>query len=80
MGERVRARTRCVTRGDGGRGTAPGVQGKLPYSGNVDCAMKILKHEGVLGFYKGFGTFLIRIGPHVSMTLILLDVMKRHLP
>ena len=56
------------------------VQGKLPYSGNVDCAMKILKHEGVLGFYKGFGTFLIRIGPHVSMTLILLDVMKRNLP
>ena len=56
------------------------MQGKLPYSGNVDCAMKILKHEGVLGFYKGFGTFLIRIGPHVSMTLILLDVMKRNLP
>lgn len=57
-----------------------GAQGNLPYSSNVDCAAKILQHEGVLGFYKGFGTFLIRIGPHVSMTLILLDVMKRNLP
>ncbi|KAK3250761.1 hypothetical protein CYMTET_39874 [Cymbomonas tetramitiformis] len=58
----------------------PDAEGKLPYSGNIDCAMKILKQEGPLGFYKGFGTFLIRIGPHVSLTLVTLDFLKKTLP
>jgi len=58
----------------------PDAQGNVPYSGNMDCAMKILKNEGALGFYKGFGTFLIRIGPHVAITLVLLDVLKKSIP
>lgn len=58
----------------------PDAQGNVPYSGNIDCAMKILKNEGPLGFYKGFSTFLIRIGPHVAMTLVLVDLMKKTLP
>eukprot|EP00238_Polyblepharides_amylifera_P001713 CAMPEP_0196572648 /NCGR_PEP_ID=MMETSP1081-20130531/2634_1 /TAXON_ID=36882 /ORGANISM="Pyramimonas amylifera, Strain CCMP720" /LENGTH=300 /DNA_ID=CAMNT_0041890029 /DNA_START=158 /DNA_END=1060 /DNA_ORIENTATION=+ len=58
----------------------PDAEGKLPYTGTVDCAVKIMKNEGILGFYKGFGTFLIRIGPHVTITLILLDAMKKVMP
>lgn len=58
----------------------PDANGKLPYTGNLDCAAQILKKEGPLGFYKGFGTFLIRIGPHVSITLIMIDVLKNNMP
>lgn len=58
----------------------PDAQGNVPYSGNVDCAMKILKNEGPGGFYKGFGTFLIRIGPHVALTLIMVDMLKEAMP
>eukprot|EP00239_Pterosperma_sp_CCMP1384_P005631 CAMPEP_0197850224 /NCGR_PEP_ID=MMETSP1438-20131217/14677_1 /TAXON_ID=1461541 /ORGANISM="Pterosperma sp., Strain CCMP1384" /LENGTH=296 /DNA_ID=CAMNT_0043463269 /DNA_START=83 /DNA_END=973 /DNA_ORIENTATION=- len=58
----------------------PDANGNMPYSGNMDCVMKIFKNEGPLGFYKGFGTFLIRIGPHVSITLITLDVLKKVMP
>jgi len=54
--------------------------GKLPYSSNLDCASQILKKEGPLGFYKGFGTFLIRIGPHVAITLVMIDVLKKNMP
>lgn len=58
----------------------PDAEGKVPYSGNVDCAMQILKNEGPLGFYKGFSTFLLRIGPHVAITLVLVDLLKKQLP
>ena len=58
----------------------PDAEGKLPYSGNMDCVMKIFKNEGPLGFYKGFSTFLIRIGPHVAITLVMVDLLKKNLP
>jgi len=58
----------------------PDANGVVPYSGNIDCAMKILKNEGPLAFYKGFGTFLIRIGPHVALTLVMVDVLKKAMP
>jgi solute carrier family 25 oxoglutarate transporter 11 len=41
-----------------------GPDGKLPYKGMVDCFAKVAKHEGVLRFYRGFGTYYVRIAPH----------------
>ncbi|CAG7922024.1 unnamed protein product [Penicillium olsonii] len=38
--------------------------GKLPYKGLVDCARKVAKEEGWLRFYRGFGTYYVRIAPH----------------
>ncbi|KAJ3322034.1 hypothetical protein HDV06_003635 [Boothiomyces sp. JEL0866] len=35
----------------------PDVNGKLPYSGSVDCAIKVAQAEGPMAFYKGFWTF-----------------------
>jgi hypothetical protein len=29
---------------------------------------------------QGFGTFLIRIGPHVAITLVMIDVLKKNMP
>lgn len=41
------------------------IQGAAPeYSGMFDCAVKVLKNEGPLRFYRGFGTYFLRIAPH----------------
>lgn len=34
-----------------------GADGKLPYKNMVDCFAKVTKQEGVLRFYRGFGTY-----------------------
>jgi len=41
-----------------------GPDGKLPYSGMVNCFARVAKQEGVLRFYRGFGTYYVRIAPH----------------
>ena len=41
-----------------------GPDGKYPYKGFVDCAQKVVKDEGLMRFYRGFGTYYVRIAPH----------------
>lgn len=41
-----------------------GPDGKLPYSGMADCFAKVAKQEGLMRFYRGFGTYYVRIAPH----------------
>ncbi|KAK5079407.1 putative mitochondrial 2-oxoglutarate/malate carrier protein [Lithohypha guttulata] len=41
-----------------------GPDGKYPYAGFMDCARKVIKDEGLLRFYRGFGTYYVRIAPH----------------
>ncbi|KAL8861927.1 MAG: hypothetical protein Q9178_001797 [Gyalolechia marmorata] len=38
--------------------------GSLPYKGMADCFRKVTKDEGILRFYRGFGTYYVRIAPH----------------
>ncbi|KAF4240403.1 hypothetical protein CNMCM8980_001296 [Aspergillus fumigatiaffinis] len=38
--------------------------GQLPYKGLFDCARKVAREEGWLRFYRGFGTYYVRIAPH----------------
>lgn len=38
--------------------------GSLPYRGMVHCFTKVAREEGLLRFYRGFGTYYIRIAPH----------------
>ncbi|KAJ3343894.1 putative mitochondrial 2-oxoglutarate/malate carrier protein [Gonapodya sp. JEL0774] len=52
------------------------VTGKLPYSGPIDCALKVIRNEGPLAFYKGFGTYYVRIAPHAMITLLVADALK----
>ncbi|KAK2979154.1 hypothetical protein RJ640_029312, partial [Escallonia rubra] len=40
-------------------------EGKYPYSGSLDCAIKTLKSGGPLKFYTGFPVYCARIAPHV---------------
>jgi len=48
------------------------------YKGVGDCAVKTLKNEGPLGFYKGTLTPLIGIGACVSIQFGALEYMKRY--
>ena len=38
--------------------------GTLPYKSMMDCFRKVAKEEGLLRFYRGFGTYYVRIAPH----------------
>ncbi|KAF2624599.1 mitochondrial dicarboxylate transporter [Macroventuria anomochaeta] len=49
--------------------------GTLPYKGMFDCFRKVAKEEGLLRFYRGFGTYYIRIAPHAMVTLIVADYL-----
>jgi hypothetical protein len=39
----------------------PGADGKMPYAGPVDCALKTLAQEGPLKFYSGFPTYIVEL-------------------
>ncbi|EAS35909.3 mitochondrial dicarboxylate carrier protein [Coccidioides immitis RS] len=50
--------------------------GQLPYKGVFDCARKVVRDEGWLRFYRGFGTYYVRIAPHAMVTLIVVDYLN----
>jgi len=52
-----------------------GPDGKLPYSGMIDCFQKVIRQEGPLRFYRGFTTYYTRIAPHAMVTLIVADYL-----
>lgn len=41
--------------------------GTLPYKNFVDCAIKTATREGILGFWAGLPTYVVRIAPHVMI-------------
>ena len=45
-----------------------GPDGKAPYSSMMDCFRKVAKEEGLLRFYRGFGTYYVRIAPHALVS------------
>ncbi len=55
----------------------PDAQGNLQYKSPIDCAVKVLKNEGPLAFYRGFATYYVRIAPHVMITLVTLDFLNK---
>lgn len=55
----------------------PGPDGKLPYSGSLDCVAKTFAQGGPLKFYSGFGTYCVRIAPHVMLTWIFLNQIQK---
>ncbi|KAI1473022.1 mitochondrial carrier [Daldinia caldariorum] len=52
-----------------------GPDGKLPYRSMTDCFIKVAKQEGLTRFYRGFGTYYMRIAPHAMVTLIVVDYL-----
>jgi len=51
----------------------PDASGALPYRGVMDCAGKVLRNEGVLAFWTGFGAYYGRTAPHAMIILITME-------
>ncbi|XP_006882526.1 PREDICTED: calcium-binding mitochondrial carrier protein SCaMC-1 isoform X1 [Elephantulus edwardii] len=48
------------------------------YSGIFDCAKKILKHESLGAFYKGYVPNLLGIIPYAGIDLAVYELLKKH--
>jgi solute carrier family 25 folate transporter 32 len=46
---------------------------KREYSGVTDCVGKILKNEGISGFFKGCLTNAIRVAPSAAITFVVYE-------
>mmetsp|Transcript_12786 Transcript_12786/g.9269 ORF Transcript_12786/g.9269 Transcript_12786/m.9269 type:complete len:288 (-) Transcript_12786:33-896(-) len=53
-----------------------GPDGKYPYTGFVNCAMKTAANEGITGFWAGLPTYYFRVGPHAIITLMSSEYLK----
>jgi solute carrier family 25 phosphate transporter 23/24/25/41 len=47
------------------------------YSGALDCAVNIIRHEGVRGFYRGYLPNMIGILPYAGIDLAIYETLKR---
>lgn len=54
----------------------PDAQGKYPYTGSLDCALKTLKAGGPFKFYTGFPVYCVRIAPHVMVLSLSLSLIR----
>lgn len=55
---------------------APDANGVMPYKGVVDCFRKVSAQEGPMALYQGYGTFVVRITPHIMLTWVFMDNVK----
>ncbi|KAJ2609873.1 mitochondrial aspartate-glutamate transporter agc1 [Coemansia sp. RSA 1365] len=55
------------------------VNGKLPYSGGLDCFRKIVRSEGVRGLYRGLAPNLAGVTPEKAIKLAVNDMMRQML-
>jgi solute carrier family 25 oxoglutarate transporter 11 len=50
--------------------------GTLPYKSLIDCAIKTASNESIAGFWAGLPTYILRIAPHVMITLVASEYLK----
>jgi solute carrier family 25 oxoglutarate transporter 11 len=53
--------------------------GTMPYKSLVDCAIKTATNESILGFWAGLPTYIVRIAPHVMITFVTSEYLKKFL-
>ncbi|KAJ3015325.1 hypothetical protein HKX48_004664 [Thoreauomyces humboldtii] len=53
----------------------PDLKGVMPYKGTIDCALKVIRIEGPLSFYRSFPVYYLRIAPHAMLTLVVADAL-----
>lgn len=49
----------------------------VQYKGIVDCGVQILRTEGLLAWYKGFGATILSATPYVGLQMTFYDLWKR---
>ncbi|KAJ2605273.1 mitochondrial aspartate-glutamate transporter agc1 [Coemansia sp. RSA 1722] len=52
------------------------INGKLPYSGGIDCFRQIVRTEGVKGLYRGLVPNLAGVTPEKAIKLAVNDIMR----
>ncbi|KAF7303166.1 Mitochondrial inner membrane protein [Mycena kentingensis (nom. inval.)] len=52
------------------------VVGQQLYTNSLDCARKILRNEGFLGFYRGLGPQLVGVAPEKAIKLTVNDAIR----
>lgn len=52
------------------------IVGQLLYENSIDCARKIFRNEGFLGFYRGLGPQLIGVAPEKAIKLTVNDFVR----
>ncbi|OSD06211.1 mitochondrial carrier [Trametes coccinea BRFM310] len=52
------------------------VVGQLLYKNSLDCVRKVLRNEGVIGFYRGLGPQLIGVAPEKAIKLTVNDFIR----
>lgn len=50
--------------------------GRVVYKNSWDCAGKVLKFEGVTGFYRGLGPQLVGVAPEKAIKLVVNDYLR----
>ncbi|RLN78394.1 hypothetical protein BBJ28_00011553 [Nothophytophthora sp. Chile5] len=49
------------------------------YSSATDCFLKVVKHEGLRGLYKGWLPAYMRLGPQTLLTFVFLEQLRKRL-
>lgn len=52
------------------------IPGQVRYSNSIDCARKVFRNEGVLGFYRGLGPQLVGVAPEKAIKLTMNDLVR----
>ncbi|KAJ7597398.1 mitochondrial inner membrane protein [Mycena floridula] len=52
------------------------VVGQMLYKNSLDCAKKILRNEGLRGFYRGLGPQLVGVAPEKAIKLTVNDLIR----
>lgn len=52
------------------------VDGKMPYSGVMDCFRQSIQKEGAAKLWVGLNTFYIRVAPHAIISLVVNDFLR----
>ena len=55
----------------------PGPDGKMPYKNIFDCMAKSAAQSGVTGLWVGLPTYIVRIAPHVMISLTVSELLKK---
>jgi solute carrier family 25 (mitochondrial aspartate/glutamate transporter), member 12/13 len=52
------------------------IVGELAYRNSIDCFKKVIRHEGVLGLYRGIVPQLIGVAPEKAIKLTVNDLVR----
>lgn len=56
-----------------------GADGKMPFKNIFDCMGKTIGAEGLFGLWVGLPTYIVRIAPHVIISLLVSEFLKKKL-